>query len=107
MLIILTISFTFSTVLSEIKSLGFETEKGFEEVMQQGTYKCYWNRVYLVGNFNIGKTTLAKVLVEDELPEVRQSTDGIWVYIGQAGMDIKGRKWIPLPKGTTSGKTCI
>ena len=90
--------------MSEIKSLGFETSKGFEEVMQKGVYRCYWNRVYLVGNFNIGKTTLAKVLVEEEIQEERQSTDGIWLYIGLAGMDILRRKWIPLPKGRNNLK---
>ena len=58
--------------------------------MQKGTYKCYWNRVYKVGKFYIGKTTLAKVLVEDIVPEVRQSTDGIWLFIGLSGMDING-----------------
>ena len=60
-------------------------------------YKC----VYLVGNFNIGKTTLARVLVGDKVPKVRVSTDGIWLYIGLAGMDIEDRKWIFLPKGKT------
>ncbi|XP_076090552.1 uncharacterized protein LOC143062692 isoform X3 [Mytilus galloprovincialis] len=93
-------------VISEIKSLGFETVLGFEEIMKKGSYKCYWNRVYLVGNYNIGKTTLAKVLVGDPVPEVRQSTDGIWLYIGLAGMDIDQQKWIFLPKGSGT-KTVI
>ena len=90
------------SVLLDIKNLGFETSEGFKDVMKKGTYKCYWNRVYLVGNFNIGKTTLAKVLVGDVVPEVRESTDGIWLYIGLAGMTIKDRKWIFLPKGMYS-----
>ena len=54
--------------------------------------------MYLAGNFIIGKTTLAKVLEADIVPEVRQSTDGIRLYIGLSGMDIISRKWIRLPK---------
>ncbi|XP_071155165.1 uncharacterized protein [Mytilus edulis] len=89
-------------VLSDIKSLGLETVQGFEEIMKEGSYKCYWNRVYLVGNYNIGKTTLAKVLVGDPVPDVRQSTNGIWLYIGLAGMDIDQKKWIFLQKGSAT-----
>jgi GTPase SAR1 family protein len=29
-------------------------------MLKEGSYACYWNRIYLVGQFGVGKTTLAK-----------------------------------------------
>ena len=74
-------------------------------MLSAGSFKCFWNRVYLVGPYNVGKTTLAKNLVGDPVPELRKSTDGIWIYLGRAGMDTEERTWIFLPQGIFNG--CI
>ncbi|VDI19696.1 Hypothetical predicted protein, partial [Mytilus galloprovincialis] len=87
------------SIASELIQLGLETVDEFIDIMKLGSYKCFWNRVYLVGSFNIGKTTLAKLLVGDPIPELRESTDGIWLYIGRAGMDLETNKWICIKKG--------
>ena len=71
----------------------------FQGLLSSGSYKCYWNRVFLTGPFGVGKTCLAKILVGDDAPEHRESTDGIWIYLGRAGMNIKERCWIFLEKG--------
>ncbi|XP_063406280.1 uncharacterized protein LOC134690235 [Mytilus trossulus] len=76
------------------------SDKQFDNLLKTGSYKCYWNRVFLTGKFAVGKTTLAKILVGDEAPIERESTDGIWIYLGRAGMNIKKRVWIFLEKGT-------
>ncbi|VDI82377.1 Hypothetical predicted protein [Mytilus galloprovincialis] len=68
--------------------------------MKLGSFKCFWNRVYIVGPYFSGKSCLAKLLVGDALPRERESTDGIWIYMGRAGMDINGEEWIVIPKGT-------
>ncbi|VDI50421.1 Hypothetical predicted protein [Mytilus galloprovincialis] len=70
-----------------------------------GAYRCFWNRIFLTGPFGVGKTSLAKILVGDEAPEERQSTDGIWIYLGRAGMDIQERCWIFLKHGTILNAT--
>lgn len=75
------------------------TDKEFKDLLKSGAYKCYWNRIYLTGPFGVGKTALAKILVGDEVPDKREATDGIWIYIGRAGMDIQERRWIFLEKG--------
>lgn len=75
------------------------SDKQFDNLLKTGSYKCYWNRVFLTGKFAVGKTTLAKILVGDEAPIERESTDGIWIYLGRAGMNIKKRVWIFLEKG--------
>ncbi|CAC5388672.1 unnamed protein product [Mytilus coruscus] len=70
-----------------------------------GAYRCFWNRIFLTGPFGVGKTSLAKILVGDEAPEERKSTDGIWIYLGKAGMNIKERCWIFLKHGTILNAT--
>ncbi|XP_063411170.1 uncharacterized protein LOC134694105 [Mytilus trossulus] len=77
----------------------------FQGLLSSGSYKCYWNRIFLTGPFGVGKTCLAKILVGDEAPEQRESTDGIWIYLGRAGMNIKERCWIFLEKGTILNAT--
>lgn len=67
--------------------------------MKFGTYRCYWNRIFLVGQFSVGKTTLAKVLIGEELQEQRTATDGISIHIGKAGMNLETGEWLCLPKG--------
>ena len=68
-------------------------------MLKEGSYACYWNRIYLVGPFGVGKTTLAKNLVGDAIPDMWVSTDGIWIYMGRAGMDTEQRTWVFLDKG--------
>ncbi|VDI40873.1 Hypothetical predicted protein [Mytilus galloprovincialis] len=70
-----------------------------------GAYRCFWNRIFLTGPFGVGKTSLAKILVGDEAPDERESTDGIWIYLGRAGMDIQERCWIFLKHGTILNAT--
>ncbi|XP_063442202.1 uncharacterized protein LOC134722511 [Mytilus trossulus] len=76
------------------------SDQQFDNLLKTGSYRCYWNRVFLTGKFAVGKTTLAKILVGDEAPIERESTDGIWIYLGRAGMNIKEKVWIFLEKGT-------
>jgi hypothetical protein len=42
---------------------------------------------------------LAKNLVGDAISEISATTDGIWIYMGRAGMDTEQRKWVFLDKG--------
>ncbi|XP_063438359.1 uncharacterized protein LOC134719284 [Mytilus trossulus] len=81
------------------------SDKEFKGRLMSGAYRCYWNRIFLTGPFGVGKTSLAKILVGDEAPEERESTDGIWIYLGRAGMDIKERCWIFLKHGTILNAT--
>ncbi|CAC5361280.1 unnamed protein product [Mytilus coruscus] len=84
---------------TELRGLGLETTEDLKEVMKLGYFKCFWNRVYIVGPYFSGKSCLAKLLVGDALPKERKSTDGIWIYMGRAGMDLNDGKWIFIPKG--------
>ncbi|XP_071181291.1 uncharacterized protein [Mytilus edulis] len=90
----------FSIIEKELRGLGLETTDDLKDVMKLGSFKCFWNRVYIVGPYFSGKSCLAKLLVGDALPRERESTDGIWIYMGRAGMDLNGEEWIVIPKGT-------
>ncbi|XP_076088739.1 uncharacterized protein LOC143059137 [Mytilus galloprovincialis] len=93
--------YQFQGLFSDMAGLGIETKEEFESMLSSGgSYRCYWNRSFLVGPYNVGKTTLAKNLVGDPIPEERRSTDGIWIYLGRAGMDIDEKKWIFVPQST-------
>ncbi|XP_071138919.1 uncharacterized protein [Mytilus edulis] len=81
------------------------SDKEFKGLLMSGAYRCFWNRIFLTGPFGVGKTSLAKILVGDEAPEERQSTDGIWIYLGRAGMDIQERCWIFIKHGTILNAT--
>ncbi|XP_076082245.1 uncharacterized protein LOC143052948 [Mytilus galloprovincialis] len=81
------------------------SDKEFKGLLMSGAYRCFWNRIFLTGPFGVGKTSLAKLLVGDEAQEERESTDGIWIYLGRAGMDIKERCWIFLKHGTILNAT--
>ncbi|VDI01224.1 Hypothetical predicted protein, partial [Mytilus galloprovincialis] len=87
------------------KEIQIFSDMEFQGLLISGSYKCYWNRVFLTGPFGVGKTCLAKILVGDDAPEQRESTDGIWIYLGRAGMNIKERCWVFLEKGTILNAT--
>lgn len=53
----------------------------------------------MVGPFSVGKSCLARILVGEGVSITRQSTDGIWIYKGKAGMNVDTMEWIFFPKG--------
>ncbi|VDI01154.1 Hypothetical predicted protein [Mytilus galloprovincialis] len=96
---------TYYVLIGLKEEIQFFSDKEFKGLLMSGAYRCYWNRIFLTGPFGVGKTSLAKLLVGDEAPEERESTDGIWIYLGRAGMDIKERCWIFLKHGTILNAT--
>ncbi|CAC5391803.1 unnamed protein product [Mytilus coruscus] len=93
---------SYLSVNDELRLLGLVTTEDLREIMKLGTYRCYGNRIFLVGQFSVGKTTLAKVLIGEELPKQRGATDGISIHIGKAGMNLEDKKWLTLPQGSTN-----
>lgn len=79
--------------------MGLENVSDLNMLLNESSQKSYWNRIYLVGPYCVGKTCLAKLLVGETVPKTRQSTDGIWIYMGRAGMDVDKLEWVFFPKG--------
>ncbi|VDI10294.1 Hypothetical predicted protein [Mytilus galloprovincialis] len=58
-------------------------------------------------NFNLlsggpckaGKSTLASVLIDEDIPLKWNSTDGLVIFFGRNGIDIESRKMVPLKEG--------
>lgn len=86
-------------LLEDLRGLGLENVASVQELLLESSYKSFGNRVYLVGPVFVGKSCLAKILVGEILDGTRQSTEGIGIYMGRAGMDIDKMEWIPLATG--------
>lgn len=71
----------------------------FKALLSKGTYASYENRVYLAGSVKTGKSTLARVLIGEQIPTDWKSTDGLIIHFGKNGINIKKRKMIPLKRG--------
>jgi ABC-type ATPase involved in cell division len=75
------------------------TVEEMKELISKGTFKAYENRVYLAGACNVGKSTLASILLGEEIPQSWKSTDGLIIYFGKNGIDLKNKTIVPLRKG--------
>jgi hypothetical protein len=73
-----------------------------KELLSKGTFLLYENCVYLGGACNVGKTTLASILIGEEISQHWKSTDGLTIYFGRNGIDLKTKEMVPLKQGNTS-----
>jgi GTP-binding protein EngB required for normal cell division len=79
-----------------------DTAEEIKELISKGTFMAYENRVYLAGACNVGKSTLASILLGEEIPQNWKSTDGLTIYFGRNGIDLKEKTMVPLRKGNTT-----
>jgi hypothetical protein len=77
-----------------------DTSDEMKELLSKGTFISYENCVYLRGDCNVGKSTLASILIGEEISQHCKSTDGI--YFGRNGIDLKNKEMVPLKQGNTS-----
>ena len=70
-----------------------------KELISEGEFMAYENRIYLAGASNVGKSTLASILLGKEIPQIWKSTNGLIIYFGMNGIHLKDRTMIPLEKG--------
>ncbi|XP_052070067.1 uncharacterized protein LOC127708924 [Mytilus californianus] len=71
----------------------------FQSMLSNGEYLTYENRLSLGGPCQAGKSTLASLLIGNEIPLNWNSTDGVVIYFGRNGIDIKKKKMVPLREG--------
>lgn len=71
----------------------------FQDLVALGTFASYENRIYLAGPCNTGKSSLASILIGEDIPKTWISTDGLIIHFGRNGIDLKHRKMIPLKRG--------
>lgn len=85
------------SILSKLSQLNSED---FQDLVALGTFASYENRVYLAGPCNIGKSSLASILIGEAVPKTWFSTEGLVIHFGRNGIDLQHRKMIPLRKGS-------
>jgi ribosome biogenesis GTPase A len=80
------------------------TSDEMKELLVKGTFRSYENCVYLAGIRNVGKSTLASILVGEKIPTEWISTDGLNINFGRNGINLKTREMVPLKlnQGNTS-----
>ncbi|XP_076084163.1 uncharacterized protein LOC143054953 [Mytilus galloprovincialis] len=84
-------------ILTKLRQLN---RNDFQDLVALGTFSSYENRVFLAGPCNIGKSSLASILIGEEIPKTWISTDGLIIHFGRNGIDLQQRKMIPLKKGS-------
>ena len=50
----------------------------------------------------MGKYTLASILLGEEIPQSLKSTDGLIIYFGRNGIDLKDTTMVPLRENNTA-----
>ena len=78
------------------------TSDEMKDLLSEGSFKSYENLVYLAGACNVGKSTLASILIGKEIPQHWKPTDGLTIYFGRNGIDLKTKEMVPLKQGNTS-----
>ncbi|CAG2239045.1 RAB5C [Mytilus edulis] len=71
-----------------------------DKLLGSGSYESFDMRCMVTGQFAVGKSSLVKLLVGDNVPEGRQPTDGISLIEGRCGLDIETRSWIMIDPAT-------
>ncbi|CAG2245229.1 unnamed protein product [Mytilus edulis] len=85
------------SILTKLSQLNSDD---FKNLVALGTFASYENRVYLAGPCNIGKSSLASILIGETIPKNWVSTDGLIIHFGRNGINLEQRKMIPLKTGT-------
>ena len=78
------------------------TAEEMKELISKGTFKIFENCVYLAGACNVGKSTLASILLGEEIPQSWIPTDGLDIHFGKYGINLKDQTMVPLRKGNTT-----
>ena len=78
------------------------TSEEIKKLLSKGTFISHENCVYLGGACNVGKSTLASILIGEKIPTEWISTDGLNIYFGRNGIDLKKNEMVPLKQGNTS-----
>lgn len=79
-------------VQSETTELDMKSMVMYYKALEEGTEKDYNIRLMLVGHFGVGKTTVARRLLQESLDNLN-STEGIETLVRRARIDIHTGEW--------------
>lgn len=72
------------------------------DLMSKGTFQSYDNSVFLAGACNVGKSTLASLMIGSDIPLEWKSTDGLVIFFGRNGINLETKEMVPLKEGMMS-----
>ena len=75
---------------------GMGNSNDMKILLTRGLYQSYENLVYLAGSCNVGKSSLASILIGIKIPAEWKSTNGLNVYFGRNGINLQTLKMVPL-----------
>lgn len=76
--------------------ISTRTKDDLKTALLEGSYSSHENRVYLIGPCKSGKTSLACILVDNDIPKTWNSTNGLSIYYGQNGINLRSKQMIPI-----------
>ena len=79
-------------VPEEIQVLGYKAMRSFYYAVEKGHYVNNLIRCMFVGHWGVGKTTLVKLLLEEDQSGIT-STDGIEIHVRRCYYDKQNRWW--------------
>jgi GTPase SAR1 family protein len=79
----------------DVKLLNSKVSNSFETALLSGFYYSFTGKVLILGNANVGKTCIARILIGMKPNMKRLSTEGIQVYANRACIDRETKKLIP------------
>lgn len=86
-------------------SIDINTPIGGKNIIINKMHSFLYINLYVLltsllgGPCKAGKSTLASVLIDEEIPLQWNSTDGLIIFFGRNGIDIENRKMVPLKEG--------
>ena len=79
----------------DVKLLNSKSSKAFEKALLYGFYYSFSGKVLILGNANVGKTCITRILIGKKPKMKRHSTEGIQVHVNRACINKETHKLIP------------
>jgi predicted metal-binding protein len=79
----------------DVKLLNNKSSNAFEKALLSGFYYSFSGKVLILGNANVGKTCITRILIGKKPKMKRHSTEGIQVHVNRACINKETKKLIP------------
>ena len=79
----------------DVKLLNNKFSSAFEKSLLSGFYYSFSGKVLILGNANVGKTCITRILIGMKPNTTRESTEGIKVHVNRVCIDRETKKLIP------------
>jgi ribosome biogenesis GTPase A len=79
----------------DVKLLNSKFGNAFEKALLSGFYNSFSGKVLILGNANVGKTCITRILIGKNPKMKRESTEGIQVHVNRTCINRETNKLIP------------